>query len=155
MALIHMAYSHIIQHGFPTDTFLPIQPCSKNTTLVSMRNRELKCGNKLQSASRKMRGILDDNRIVAFKRLDGILQGEAEFWMMNLKIMQRQMSTAIEWKASGFHLDEAQENEFNHLVQWVRQRVEQEGLKGVADPILNHEFDYEKLERLIGVAYCA
>ncbi|KAK2982705.1 hypothetical protein RJ640_014505 [Escallonia rubra] len=48
--------------------------------------------------------------------------------------------------ASGFHLDEAQENEFNRLVQWVRQRIEQEGLKGVADPILNHEFDYEKLE---------
>ncbi|KAK2999140.1 LOW QUALITY PROTEIN: hypothetical protein RJ639_024485 [Escallonia herrerae] len=108
-----------------------------------------------------MSKFFGDSNNMQFSRVRGTRGYVAPEGMMNLKINAKAdvysygvvlLELVSGKSASGFHLDEAQENKLNNLIHWARQRINQEGLKGIVDPRLNNEFDYEKLERLTRVA---
>ena len=55
---------------------------------------------------------------------------------------------------SDFLSTTSQDGEFNHLVQWMTEKIKQEGFKEVIDRRLLDDDDFEakKVERLVGVA---
>ncbi|XP_028089075.1 putative receptor protein kinase ZmPK1 [Camellia sinensis] len=55
-------------------------------------------------------------------------------------------------RASSFHWQVGEENEYNRLVQFVRQKIKQDVLLEVIDPRLNHACSDGKLETLVKVA---
>ncbi|KAI7997488.1 putative receptor protein kinase ZmPK1 [Camellia lanceoleosa] len=55
-------------------------------------------------------------------------------------------------RASSFHWQVGEENEYNRLVQFVRQKIKQDMLVEVIDPRLNHACSDGKLETLVKVA---
>ncbi|KAF5940911.1 hypothetical protein HYC85_022078 [Camellia sinensis] len=55
-------------------------------------------------------------------------------------------------RASSLHWQVGEENEYNRLVQFVRQKIKQDMLVEVIDPRLNHVYSDGKLETLVEVA---
>ncbi|GMN47717.1 hypothetical protein TIFTF001_016886 [Ficus carica] len=99
---------------------------------------------------------------VGFSRVRGTRGYLAPEWMMNMKIDAKAdvysygivLLELVSGKCvSDFLSAVAQDNEFNHLVQWMTKKIQQEGLKEVIDPrIPDNELDMMKVERLVNVA---
>ncbi|XP_024028325.1 putative receptor protein kinase ZmPK1 [Morus notabilis] len=104
----------------------------------------------------------DVNHDAGFSRVRGTRGYLAPEWMMNLKIDAKAdvysygivLLELLTGKCvSDFFSIISHDNEFNHLVQWITEKIRQEGLKEVLDPrIPDDEFDQKKVERLVNVA---
>ncbi|GMN47718.1 hypothetical protein TIFTF001_016887 [Ficus carica] len=99
---------------------------------------------------------------VGFSRVRGTRGYLAPEWMMNMKIDAKAdvysygivLLELVSGKCvSDFLSAVAQDNEFDHLVQWMTNKIKQEGLKEVIDPrIPENELDMKKVEKLVSVA---
>ncbi|EXB36711.1 Putative receptor protein kinase ZmPK1 [Morus notabilis] len=104
----------------------------------------------------------DVNNDVGFSRVRGTRGYLAPEWMMNLKIDAKAdvysygivLLELLSGKCvSDFLSDTAHDNVFNHLVQWMTEKIRQEGYTAVIDPrLLNDDFDPKKVESLLNVA---
>ncbi|KAL7195224.1 hypothetical protein ACSBR1_035442 [Camellia fascicularis] len=96
-----------------------------------------------------------------FSRVRGTRGYLAPEWMMNVTIDAKAdvysygivlLELLTGKRASSFHWQVGEENEYNRLVQFVRQKIKQNMLVEVIDPRLNHGCSDGKLETLVRVA---
>nr|DAD35946.1 TPA_asm: hypothetical protein HUJ06_006586 [Nelumbo nucifera] len=109
-----------------------------------------------------MSKLVMKNQNSGFSRVRGTRGYLAPEWMMNLEIDAKAdvysygivLLELLSGKgALGFRLEEPQENDCNHLVQWARQKAKQrQGISEIVDPTLDGEYDIEKLKKFESVA---
>ncbi|KAL7195225.1 hypothetical protein ACSBR1_035443 [Camellia fascicularis] len=97
----------------------------------------------------------------SFSRVRGTRGYLAPEWMKNVTIDAKAdvysygivlLELLTGKRASSFHWQVGEENEYNRLVQFVRQKIKQDMLVEVIDPRLNHVYSDGKLETLVKVA---
>ncbi|XP_052176483.1 putative receptor protein kinase ZmPK1 isoform X2 [Diospyros lotus] len=105
--------------------------------------------------------LFKDNLDSRFSRIRGTRGYLAPEWMMNLNINAKAdvysygivlLELLSGKRASRFQLHAVEENEYNHLVQWVTEKIEQGRLQEVVDPRLDHNYEDVELERLVRIA---
>ncbi|THG05249.1 putative receptor protein kinase ZmPK1 [Camellia sinensis] len=98
---------------------------------------------------------------MGFSRVRGTRGYLAPEWMMNVTIDAKAnvysygivlLELLTGKRASSLHWQVGEENEYNRLVQFVRQKIKQDMLVEVIDPRLNHVYSDGKLETLVEVA---
>lgn len=96
-----------------------------------------------------------------FSRVRGTRGYLAPEWMLNLKIDAKAdvysygvvlLELLTGKTASGFQSTKVHDNECNHLVQWVTQKIQVEGPEKIFDERVNGEDSKEKLKRMLTVA---
>ncbi|KAL5550254.1 hypothetical protein UlMin_000430 [Ulmus minor] len=109
-----------------------------------------------------MSKLFKDTLDAGFSKVRGTRGYLAPEWMMNMKIDAKAdvysygivLLELVSGKCvSGFVSSSANDNEFNHLVKWVGEKIKQDELKEVIDPKLSHDqFNQKKIERLVNIA---
>lgn len=112
-----------------------------------------------------MSKLFKDVYDVSFSRVRGTRGYLAPEWMMNLNIDSKAdvysygivVLELVSGKCTSSFLSNSADhdhNEFNHLIQWVTEKIRQEeGLKEIIDPrLINDELDKTKVDRLVKVA---